>query len=74
MRKRFSPDTKSYYHGPTSALFDEKSTETGNNYSATGFAKVPEACVNNQLVAESAKQHQLETVSFFSRLARLRWR
>jgi len=45
-------------------MFDAKSTETGNNDSATGFAKVPEAWVNNQLIAESAKQHQLETVHF----------
>lgn len=59
----FSPDKNSCYHGPTSAVFDEKSIETFN----PNVDKVPNVWVKRQLMAESARQRQLETVNILAR-------
>lgn len=61
-----SPDKESWYHGPTSALFDEKSTETRSNSKSKSTEKAQDVWIERQLVAESASQRQLETVNFIS--------
>ncbi|KAK9319952.1 fungal-specific transcription factor domain-containing protein [Lipomyces orientalis] len=57
-----SVDKESRYHGPTSAMFDEKSTERGIQRKGATDAQVSEECVKSRLMAEATKQRQLETV------------
>ncbi|KAK9257727.1 fungal-specific transcription factor domain-containing protein [Lipomyces tetrasporus] len=57
-----SVDKESRYHGPTSAMFDEKSTERGIQRKGTTDAQVSEEWVKSRLMAEASKQRQLETV------------
>ncbi|CZR54255.1 related to pathway-specific regulatory protein nit-4 [Phialocephala subalpina] len=66
VQRTFSPDKESIYHGPTSTVFDEKTTEIGNRPDTANIAKVPEMWVKSQLVAESARQRQLETVNLIA--------
>jgi len=64
-QKIFFPDTASCYHGPTSTVFDEDSRKTvlGQNISST--AKNPEI-TKCQLIAETARQRQLEMVNMLA--------
>ncbi|KUJ11238.1 uncharacterized protein LY89DRAFT_594836 [Mollisia scopiformis] len=64
--RAFSPDKDSCYHGPTSAVFDEKSTEAAIRQGSATVTKVSDLWIKRQLVAESANQRQLETVNFLA--------
>jgi Fungal specific transcription factor domain len=65
-KRSFSPDKDSCYHGPTSAVFDEKLAEGPTLHSTASVAKVSDVWVTRQLIAESVKQRQLETVNFLA--------
>lgn len=58
-----SPDGGSCYHGPTRAVFDERTTATETS---RHNSLVPEVWVKRQLVAASANQRQLEMVNFLA--------
>ncbi|KAK9481920.1 fungal-specific transcription factor domain-containing protein [Lipomyces starkeyi] len=66
-KRVFAPDKESCYHGPTSAVYDEHPTDLGPRRNVSTTPKVSQIWVKRQLVAESAKQRQLETVNFISR-------
>ena len=62
----FSPDKGSRYHGLTSAAYDESNTETGTHHNLSDVTHVPDEWMKSQLIAESVKQRQLETVNFLT--------
>jgi len=66
VQRVFSPDKECCYHGPTSAVFDEKFANTETRYKNEIAAKIPDVWVERQLVAESANQRQLETVNLLA--------
>lgn len=57
-----SVNKESRYHGPTSAMFDEKSTERGTQRKAVKL-QVSEEWVKSLLMAEATKQRTSETPS-----------
>ncbi|KAH8805191.1 fungal-specific transcription factor domain-containing protein [Xylogone sp. PMI_703] len=64
-RRLFIPDKETCYHGPTSAIYDEHPTAPGPRQNPFSN-KLPESWAKTQLIAESAKQRQLEKVNFIS--------
>jgi len=64
-QKIFSPDTESCYHGPTSTVFDEDSRKTALGQNISSTAKNPEI-TKCQLIAETARQRQLEMVNMLA--------
>ncbi|PVH68147.1 hypothetical protein DL98DRAFT_507068 [Cadophora sp. DSE1049] len=58
----FAPDRKSGYHGPTSTVFEDRIVESVTQNGVEGV-EVPDLWVKWQLVAESARQRQRETVN-----------
>jgi len=66
VHRTFSPDQGSFYHGLTSAAFDEGDIEPSTRHKPPDDSIVPYEWVKRQLVAESVKQRQLETVNFLT--------
>jgi hypothetical protein len=52
----FSADRESRYHGPTSALFDETSSNPETRLNPTAVPNVPEAWIQNKLLGQTARQ------------------
>jgi hypothetical protein len=65
-KRAFSPDRESCYHGPTIATIDEETTETTAHQNEASSTKVPDMWIKRHLVAESARQRQLETVNLLA--------
>lgn len=67
---RFSPDRESRYHGPTSALFDEASLQSGQQQHAALIQGENDRKAQDQLLAETARQRKF--VEFVLKLYLLR--